>query len=116
MKGVLKNTAMFAKVALADILETVRRFFTSLRYVQNDRLLPPISLENLKSKNLGKTVVILKREALKNLLMVSRISARALQCLSNIAVSSRRCFTPFRFVQHDNILSRFAEALFRTSE
>ena len=68
MKGVLKNTAMFAKVALADILETVRRFFTSLRFVQNDRLLPPISLENLKSKNLGKTVVILKREALKNLL------------------------------------------------
>ena len=35
-KHLLKNTAIFAKVALADILETVRRCFTSLRFVQQD--------------------------------------------------------------------------------
>ena len=39
VKAVLKNTGMLAGAALADILETVRRFFTSLRFVQNDNTL-----------------------------------------------------------------------------
>ena len=40
LKNLLSDTGMFAGVAFADILETFRRFFTSLRFVQNDRHLP----------------------------------------------------------------------------
>ena len=34
VKAVLKNTGMLAGAAFADILETVRRFFTPIRFVQ----------------------------------------------------------------------------------
>ena len=39
----LTNTRMFAGVVFADILEAVMRFFTSLRFVQNDTVLPRAS-------------------------------------------------------------------------
>ena len=38
-KNLLENTGMLAEVALADILESFMRFFTSLRFVQNDNSL-----------------------------------------------------------------------------
>ena len=40
LKNLQQDTGMFAGLAFADILETFRRFFTSLRFVQNDRNLP----------------------------------------------------------------------------
>ena len=39
LKNLLENTGMLAEVALADILESFMRFFTSLRFVQNDNSL-----------------------------------------------------------------------------
>ena len=39
VKAVMENTGKAAEEAFADILETVRRFFTSLRFVQNDNTL-----------------------------------------------------------------------------
>ena len=41
---------MFAGVVFADILEAFRRFFTSLRFVQNDTVLPRVSRFRLSSE------------------------------------------------------------------
>ena len=65
----------------------------------------PATLESLK-REARQNCVILKREALKNLLKNTGMLAGA--ALAEISVSFRRFFTSLRFVQNDNTLTSFA--------